>query len=150
MTNPVTRRSAIFGALASTAALAVPAIAAVNLTEHPNDKVRRLGKEMSEALRDPRFVGFNRITGTSDYLGYTDNDPETRIAYAIEDIRGAIAEQHPDWRFQREDRAIGVIDGTSNIQSAPRRRGILLYASDERYGPERASFWVDYLSLREE
>jgi hypothetical protein len=142
----ITRRTALIGALASSAALAVPAIGAMAASEHPNDKVRRLGKEMAEALRDPRFVGFNRVTVTPDYIGYTDNDPETRIAYAKEDIRLAIAEQHPDWKFQVEDRQIGMVDMPEGIERDFRRRGIVLYASDERYGPEQARFWVDYPS----
>lgn len=148
MANPpvITRRAAVIGALASSAALAIPAVAAIKSTEHPNDKVRRLAKEMAEALRDPRFIGFNRVTVTPEYVGYTDNDPETRIAYAKEDIRLAIAEQHPDWKWQVEDRSIGVVEGLSGVESEPRRRGIVLYASDEQFGPERARFWVDYVN----
>lgn len=52
-TSPsITRRGALIGALVSSAALAVPAAAAVHVGEEPNAKVRRLQKELSQALAE--------------------------------------------------------------------------------------------------
>ena len=41
--------------------------------EHPNDKVRRLGREIMETLRDPSFIGFDRLTITAEHVGYDEN-----------------------------------------------------------------------------
>lgn len=83
----ITRRAAVIGALTSSAAVAAPAVAAINPTEHPNNKVRRLGREIMETLRDPEFIGFNRITITPQYVGYSAEPDAELIELAREFIR---------------------------------------------------------------
>lgn len=135
-------RRAFVGALPIIgASLALPVSAAAP-AEHPNEKVRRLSREIAEALSDPAFIGFDRVTITPAGVLYTDNDPEIRIAEAVESIKDALAEMHPGWRrAQSKDQVVPVVDLHGNhLRDA--RRAVLIYASDERYGPEEAMWWV--------
>jgi hypothetical protein len=50
MSSPLTRRATIVGAVASSAALAVPALALSDAGEHPWVKARRLARELAETL----------------------------------------------------------------------------------------------------
>lgn len=52
MSTVLTRRSAMFGAVTSTAAIAVAAVPAIAGQEHPWIKARRLAKELSDVLAD--------------------------------------------------------------------------------------------------
>jgi len=130
----ITRRASLVGALASSAVLAVPAIAAVNHTSepdelvglplaahhieaaiaamadvtfgkwevtirsgepdqswgfkqlpaHPNERVRRLGREIMEALRDPEFIGgLDHVIITRNYVGYSDGSGVRQQDYMV-------------------------------------------------------------------
>lgn len=48
----ITRRAAIVGALVSSAALTAPSVQAVGFGEEANAKVRRLQRELSDALAE--------------------------------------------------------------------------------------------------
>lgn len=73
MTNTLTRRAAMTGAIVSTAALAVPAAAAVHVAENPFERVRRLQREISAALADliaaggPDYVSICAADGTDRF-----------------------------------------------------------------------------------
>lgn len=120
MNSPtITRRAAIIGAVASTAGLAAPVAAAVAaqtaphtwsaLIEHPNDKVRRLGKEMAAALRDPDYIGFARVTVTPQGVSYVNTDEQhlleaaeadDLIQYHATQLAAALCDKRPGlWSF---------------------------------------------------
>jgi hypothetical protein len=52
------RRAAIAGAAASSVALAIPAAQAARADEHPWERVRRLARELSDALEELKNVDF--------------------------------------------------------------------------------------------
>lgn len=86
----ITRRSVlatIGGALASSAALAVPAVAA---TEHPNNKVRRLALEIRYALRDPEYIGFKKVVITPSLVAYHD-EPDDELIELAQQFKALVA-----------------------------------------------------------
>jgi hypothetical protein len=93
----LTRRAAMIGAAVSSAALAVPAAAALSPSEHPNDKVRRIAKEMAEALRDPEYVGFKRVTVTPDLVAHDEADGDATLFALIDAHREADAACRAAW-----------------------------------------------------
>ena len=66
------RRTALTGAVASTTALALPAAAA---TEHPEDRVYRLARELGTALADPAYKGFRTAVVKPGSVYFQDDDP---------------------------------------------------------------------------
>ena len=61
MAQSITRRAAPMGAIASSAALAAPAIvAAPPMSEDPYERARRLSKELSQALTDIEAIPWHR------------------------------------------------------------------------------------------
>lgn len=72
----ITRRAAFVGALASTAALAIPVAAAVT-PEHPWAKARRLARDLSAALDEIAGLGMGEHVGViygHDHVGFADKD----------------------------------------------------------------------------
>lgn len=78
----ITRRLALVGAFASSVALALPAAAAVHMAEEPHSKVRRLQRELADALAELAaapggydYVSVVQATGTAQYTrALTDRD----------------------------------------------------------------------------
>jgi len=116
-TQNITRRAALIGALTSSAALAVPAIAAVTPTvQHPWERARILAKELGEALADLKtdptapgeWIAVIRPAGAPYNVGFADREhyeeawsrcmtPEQ--AEAIADWRMLTVEANDQWDF---------------------------------------------------
>lgn len=117
----ITRRAAVIGAAASTAALAVPAAHAAHLGEHPWYKVRRLAKELSAALEELRHadtaggdvVALVEPAGKGDYaIAFMDRDfyytasgakalsaePRARMTYHLRGLEAAARQIDPTIR----------------------------------------------------
>jgi hypothetical protein len=75
---PMGRRRFVRGlSFATAAAVGLPAAAiALPKPEHPNDKVRRLAREIMETLGDPGFIGFRQVTITPDMALYQDAEQD--------------------------------------------------------------------------
>jgi len=100
----LTRRAALFGAAASTVALAAPVtVTLAKVDEHPNKKVRRLGREIMETLRDPEFIGFNRITITPQYVGYS-AEPDADLIELAQQLKELVAAAYAAQEVAREER----------------------------------------------
>lgn len=96
----ITRRAAFVGALTSTLALAVPAVAAVHIAEDPHAKVRRIQRELSAAL-----AGLASYSAACDYVAVTYPDG-TADGYG----RSLIEREIYESTRQMETRRSGVIN----------------------------------------
>lgn len=68
--------------------------------------------------------------------------PDERIEAATAEIVAAMAEKYPTWRqAQVKNDAIPAVNGRGHyIRLA--RHAVLVYASEERFGPEEGMWWV--------
>ena len=94
MTATVTRRAVLVGAIASTAALAVPSAAATHVAENSYERVRRLQREISEALADliadggPDYVSVVAADGTGRFTRATMKFSDARVRLITEIAQG--------------------------------------------------------------
>jgi len=75
--------------------------------------------------------------------------PDERIAAAIDEIKAAMVEKHVGWRVQVQNTEVRPVNGQTGEQLAPCRHAVLIYASKERYGPEEAGWFVNYVDDRQ-
>ena len=128
-TKRLTRRSALAAGAAAAAAFAQPAIAAQ--VEHPNDKVRRLAKEIAVALRDPEFLGFQRVTVTPEGVMYDDVEPELDEELPTNDRLFVLATKFVDDAIAIDPT---IKTGWIGNDALPPHQGSLFSVSFERYG----------------
>jgi hypothetical protein len=96
------RRSFVRGLPLAGAAAVLPTVAVAALVaEHPNDKVRRLAREIMQTLNDPAFLGFRQLTITPDL-----HTKEPAYAYCKKDIRAAIERWRGPWNNAAGNAAI--------------------------------------------
>ena len=109
--NPISigRRSFVRGVSTAAAALGLPtaAVALPAPAEHPNDKVRRLAREIMGALNDPRFLGFRQVTITPEMAMYQsaeqDMPADERVHLHFGRLASAMNDLTPDahgWKLQ--------------------------------------------------
>lgn len=96
-------------------------------------------------LRAIPFVGLAGLPAVA--LAITEApipSPDDRIEAAIAEITAAFKAKHTDWRVQVKNdyqRSISARTGASD----PYCQAVLIYASSEVCGPERAGWYRDYL-----
>lgn len=136
-------RRTFMGAMPVVGASVVIPTAALASAETANERVHRLALELAEALGDPGFTGyFPRVVVTAHGAQYTVNDLDIRIGEAAAQIAGAMAELHPDWRYpQIKHEELPAISGRGEVLRTV-RHAVLVYASEEKYGPEEGMWWA--------
>lgn len=70
--------------------------------------------------------------------------PEERIDAAMAEISAALAEQYPGWTIQTRHDVVSPQIYPSMERGEPCRAGVLIFATENRHGPETARWFVDY------
>lgn len=70
---------------------------------------------------------------------------DERIAAAIAEIQSALAEKYPGWRLEVKNEACQPIRNEgSKIKLAVNRHMVMIFATQEKYGPEEPRWFVNF------
>lgn len=79
-------------------------------------------------------------------VGISDANADDRIASALAELEEAVQSKFPNWRVQVRNDVQHVEDfNTGERDADPYCQAILIYTSNEKFGPEEAHWHRDYL-----